>query len=100
MIDSISSEEIVQRMKGELAEKTNVGGKNENQLEDKPNNPSFSQEPRARRLLSEGKVVHNPQLKVFTVMGSIQAHNVTLFHKEVCIPALQQQAATTYCQPK
>ena len=43
-----------------------------------------SQESRARKLLDEGKVVHNPTLKVFTVMGTNHPHAVTLFPKETC----------------
>lgn len=43
-----------------------------------------SQESRANKLLDEGKVLHNPSFKVFTVMGKKGLQAVTLFPKDTC----------------
>ena len=40
--------------------------------------------PWAKKFLEEGNIAHNPQLEVFTVMGSSRPHAVTLFPKESC----------------
>ena len=43
---------------------------------------SFS---RARKLIEDGKIVHNVQLKVFTVAGSTGNYVTTLFPKEILL---------------
>ena len=77
-------EDFVKRIKGELMERSNAGQDEEPQRENKTCNPHLSQESRAKKVVDEGKVVHNPQLKVFTVIGTNQPHAVTLFPKETC----------------
>ena len=74
-------EDIVQRIKGELVEKSKD---EKHQQQDKALNPHLSQESRAKKVVDEGKVMHNSQLKVFTVMGTNRPHAVTLFPKETC----------------
>ena len=74
-------EDIVQWIKGELVEKSKD---EKHQQQDKALNPHLSQESRAKKVVDEGKVMHNSQLKVFTVMGTSRPHAVTLFPKETC----------------
>ena len=74
-------EEIVARVKGEIRE-TNEEQDIENNHE-LPN--ALSQEARARKRIEDGKIVHNAQLKVFTVSGSSGHHYVVTLHpKESC----------------
>ena len=74
-------EEIVARLKGEIRE-TNEEQDIENNHE-LPN--ALSQEARARKLIEDGEIVHNAQLKVFTVSDSLGHHYVVTLHpKESC----------------
>ena len=43
-----------------------------------------AKESRARKLIKDGKIAHNAQLKVFTVAGSTGNYVTTLFPKETC----------------
>jgi len=74
-------EEIVARIKGEIRE-TNE----EQNVESTQKLPdSLSREARARKLIEDGKIVHNAQLKVFTISGSSGHHYVVTLHpKESC----------------
>ena len=74
-------EEIVSRIKGELNEskKESITLDNNRELPD-----SFSQEARARKLIEDNKIVHNPKLKVFTVAGSKDFYVTKLHPKESC----------------
>ena len=75
-------EEIVTRIKGELDESHKKGIDHEEI--DEACLSSFSKECRARKLIEDGKIVHNAQLKVFTVAGSTGNYVTTLYPKETC----------------
>ena len=77
-------EDIVCQIKGELAERSKFSQDKMHQQENQTCNPHLSQESRAKKAVDDGKVVHNPQLKVFKVMGTNRPHAVTLFPKETC----------------
>ena len=74
-------EEIVSRIKGKVSEskKDCINPNDNKELPD-----SFSQEARAHKLIEDGKIVHNPQLKVFTVAGSKDFYVTKLYPKESC----------------
>ena len=77
-------EEIVSRIKGELDELTESHKKCINLEENEELPSSFSKESRARKLIEDGKLVHNAHLKVFTVAGSTGHYVTTLHPKESC----------------
>ena len=79
-------EEIVTKIKGELDEslKKRIDQEEEISIVDEACPSSFSKESRARKLIEDGKIVHNAQLKVFTVAGSTGNYVTTLFPKETC----------------
>ena len=79
-------EEIVTKIKGELDEslKKRIDREEELSIVDEACPSSFSKESRARKLIEDGKIVHNAQLKVFTVAGSTGNYVTTLFPKETC----------------
>ena len=78
-----SPEDIVKQLKGELVSNLSTNSCVQDTTQQR-HGQIASQESRAKRLLEEGKVVHNPSLKVFTVMGTDRPHAVTLFPKETC----------------
>ena len=82
--DAYLPEDIVKRIKGNLAdiqEKASVEEKRE--LDDIGVN-QLSQMDCARRAIEGGKIGFNPKLHTFTVVGTNQAHVATLFPKESC----------------
>lgn len=79
-IIAYSPKDIVKLLKGELVNNLSLGQETAQQS----HNQIVSQESRAKKLLDEGKVMHNPSLKVFTIMGTNRPHVVTLFPKETC----------------
>ena len=73
---------MLPRIKGELDESHKKGIDHEEI--DKACLSSFSKECRARKLIEDGKIVHNAQLKVFTVAGSTGNYVTTLYPTETC----------------
>ena len=80
-IIAYSPEDIVRQIKGELVNDLSTTSGSQDTAE-QSHSQVASQESRARKLLDEGKVVHNPSLKVFTAKGTNKPHAVTLFPKE------------------
>ena len=82
-IIAYSPEDIVRQIKGELVNdlSTTYGSQD---TAKRSHSQVASQESKARKQLDEGKVVHKPSLKVFTVKGINKAHVVTLFPNETC----------------
>ena len=77
-------DEIVSRIKGELSKPKEEDINTDNSIDTTQLPDSSSKKARALKLIEDGKIVHNPKLKVFTIAGSKDCYVTKLHPNESC----------------